>query len=292
MDKMIYAHEHITIDLAGQKKDPDCRLDDRSAALEELKRLSSLGVGAIVDQTNRGMGRDPLYSDELAGEAGIRLLHATGYYKEPFLPEECYTLNENELCDIMLGELTDCICETGIRASLIGEIGTSKDAVKPIEEKILRAGARAHKETGAPVCTHTTLGLLGMEQITIFREYGVDLSKVVISHLDLTGDTEYMLRLLDTGVNIGFDTIGKLNYQPDSGRVLWLELLCSRGYVGQIVLSMDITRKSHYQANGGPGYAYLAETFLPLARAAGCGDRDLEIMLTDNPARLYFGEGR
>ena len=289
MNNMIFAHEHITIDLAGLKNDPDCRLDDRNAALHELIKLSDLGVTAIIDQTNRGMGRNPLYVQDLAREAGIRVLHATGYYKEPFLPEECYKLSEYELFGVLFDDLMNGIQNTRIKASLIGEIGTSKDAITPIEEKLLRVGSRVHKETGAPICTHTTLGLLGLEQIDIFREYEVDLQDVVISHIDLTGDVDYMLKLLDTGVNIGFDTIGKLSYQPDTGRAEWLSLLCSRGYAGQIVLSMDITRKSHYQANGGPGYAYLIETFLPMAREVGCSDRDIKTMLTVNPARVYFG---
>jgi phosphotriesterase-related protein len=289
MENMVYAHEHITIDLAGQKNDPDCRLDDREAALVELKRLSGAGVRAIIDQTNRGMGRDTLYTQSLADEAGLQVLHATGYYKEPFLPEECHTKSENELCGIMLAELSDGIGETGIKASFVGEIGTSLEAIMPIEEKIFRAAARAYNETGAPICTHTTLGLLGMEQVAIFREYGVDLSRVVISHLDLTGDVKYMRRLLDTGVNIAFDTVGKLSYQPDTGRAEWLAFLCAGGYAGQIVLSMDITRKSHYAAGGGLGYAYLIESFLPMARAAGCSDADLKAMLTENPWRIYSG---
>ena len=38
MNNVIFAHEHITIDLAGFKNDPDCRLDDRAAALNDLRR--------------------------------------------------------------------------------------------------------------------------------------------------------------------------------------------------------------------------------------------------------------
>ena len=287
MESMIYSHEHISIDLSGVKKDIDCRLDDRDAVVGELKTLKEKGVSIIIDQSNRGMGRDTRYNQGVADETGIRVLHATGYYKEPFLPEECHSLSELELCKIMCGELREGIEGTGIKADFIGEIGTSKEAILPIEEKILRAGSRAHNETGASICTHTTLGLLGLEQVEIFNDCGVDLSKVVISHLDLSGDVEYMVRLLDTGVNIAFDTIGKLPYQPDTGRVKWLSELCKRGYASQIVLSMDITRKSHYLSYGGLGYTYLIDTFLPMAREGGCGNAELTAMLTTNPRKIY-----
>jgi len=287
MNNVFFAHEHITIDLAGHKNDPDCRLDDRAAALNDLRRLPEQGVRMIVDQTNRGMGRNPQYAQSLADKLGISVLHATGYYKEPFLPEECYTMSEAQLCDVLLSELREGIGDTGLRASLIGEIGTGKDAIEPMEETIFRAAARAHAESGAPICTHTTLGRLGLEQLSIFRQFSVDLKKVVLSHIDLSGELEYMLRLLDTGVNIAFDTIGKLSYQPDTSRASWLAELCRRGYEGQIVLSMDITRKSHYMANDGPGYAYLLDTFIPLAKKTGCGEGQLEAMLSRNGARIY-----
>jgi phosphotriesterase-related protein len=284
---MIYAHEHITIDLSGVKEDPDCRLDDRKAVLKELKEIENLGVGFVIDQTNRGMGRNTLYAQSVADEAGIQALHATGYYKEPFLPDECYSLTEEDLCKAMLKELLVGIDQTGIRASFIGEIGTGADCIRPAEEKIFRAAGRAHAETGCPICTHTTLGALGIEQIAILRGYRVDLSKVVLSHIDLSGDTDYMLRLLETGVNIAFDTVGKENYQSDSDRAAWLTELCRKGYAGQIVMSVDITRKSHYKDNGGRGYAYLAEAFVPLLRDAGCGAQNIEAMLIDNPAHIY-----
>jgi phosphotriesterase-related protein len=285
-----YAHEHTTIDLSGVKQDLDCRLDDLEGVLEEFRGLKGLGVSRIIDQTNRGMGRNPQYVLDVAERTGLRILQGTGYYKEPFLPEECYRLREEELAEIMIAELTqgielECLC--GVKAAFIGEIGTSGDFIHPVEQKIFRAAARAHRETGAAVCTHTTLGTLGLEQIEIFREFDVDLSKVVLSHIDLSTDLDYMLRLLDTGVNIAFDTIGKENYQPDLLRVKCLSELCRKNYGGSLVVSVDITRKSNYRKNGGAGYAHLLENFVPMLMDAGCSRSDLEAVLVHNPARIY-----
>ena len=242
-EKILYAHEHTTIDLSGPKKNIDCRLDDFDATAAEYRRLAEHGVVGIIDQTNRGMGRNVAYVQKMAAQAGVEITHATGYYKEPFLPPECYTLTEQQLCDIMVKELTEGIEGTGVRATVIGEIGTSKD-ITETEAKVFRAASRAHAETGAPICTHTTLGMRGLEQLEIFKSFGVDLSRVVLSHIDLSADLDYMKRLLDQGVNIAFDTIGKCNYQPDVSRADWLSRLCAEGYDTQIVMSMDITRRS------------------------------------------------
>lgn len=285
MKNLIYAHEHLTIDLSGVKCDVDCRMDDLVLALAEMKRLAAAGVTAIVDQTNRGMGRNPRYAQNLADEAGIRLIHGTGYYKEPFLPEECYTMSREDMAALFVKELTVGMDDSGIKASLIGEIGTGKGEIAPIERQIFEAASIAHKETGASICTHTTLGTLGMEQAALFRRCGVDLSKVVLSHIDLSGDTEYMLRLLDTGINIAFDTVGKNNYQPDAGRMDWLTTLCERGYAGQIVLSMDLTRVSNVKELG---YDYLLTSFVPTLLGRGFRQEWLDTMLDANPTRIYL----
>lgn len=285
MKNLIYAHEHITIDLSGVKGDADCRMDDKALALAQFKALAAAGVGAVADQTNRGMGRNPVYAQSVADAAGIRLVHGTGYYKEPFLPAECYAMSREDMAALFVKELTLGMDDTGIRAGLIGEIGTGRGEIAPMERQIFEAAAIAHRETGAPICTHTTLGALGPEQLDIFRAYGVDLSRVVLSHIDLSGDVDYMLRLLDTGVNIAFDTVGKNNYQPDEGRMDWLTALCGRGYAGQIVLSMDLTRVSNVKELG---YGYLLTGFVPALLARGFRQDWLDALLRDNPGRIYF----
>ena len=49
---------------------------------------------------------------------------------------------------------------------------------------------------------------------------------------------------------------------------------------------MDITRKSHLKKWGGPGYAYLFETFLPMLREYGLSEEQIDMLLIDNPDRI------
>ena len=96
--------------------------------------------------------------------------------------------------------------------------------------------------------------------------HGVDPHRIVIGHVDLCEDINYIKEVLKTGVTIGFDTIGKNNYLPDEKRIAHLLELEKTGYTSQVVLSEDLTRKSHLAFKGGIGYAYLFESFLPAAR--------------------------
>jgi len=278
-------HEHITIDLSGVKKDTDCQLDCYAQTVEEFKKLYEYGVRRVVDVTADGMGRTPEYVSNVEKETGIRIVHSTGFYKEPFLPERVYGQTVQELADWMIGEIRNGI-DGGVKPGMIGEIGTSKNTMTETEKKVFGASVIAARETGLPIYTHTTLGTYAPEQAAYFKATGLPMDRIVLGHLDLSGDLDYIRRVLDTGISIGFDTVGKNNYFPDAKRVEFLLALEAEGRLDQIVLSEDLTRKSHLKYKGGIGYGYLFETFIPMVKAAGLKQESLDKMLIHNPARI------
>lgn len=140
-----------------------------------------------------------------------------------------------------------------------------------------------------PITTHTTLGKLGLKQIALFEKNAVDLERVIIGHLDLNSDMDYYLRILDKGCYIGFDTIGKNSYQPDSIRADSLYKLMEKGYGDRVVLSLDITRKSHLKRYGGYGHSYIVESFIPMLLKTGVSQKDIDMMLIENPKHLFGG---
>ncbi len=286
MEGYTLMHEHVTIDLSGVKQDMDCRLDCYDATVEEFQKLYQLGVRNILEVTNIGMGRNIDYIKRVSQASGIQVFVSTGFYKEPFLPEFVYEQNVEQLTRLLVKEVTVGIEDSGVCASVIGEFGTSKDQMTPMEEKVFAACAAAAVETGVPVTTHTTLGTCGLLQANYLIEHGVSPDKIIIGHMDLSQSLDVILQVLDTGVTIGFDTVGKLNYCPDTFRVQALEEIRKRGFLSQVILSMDITRKSHLAPNGGIGYGYIMETFLPMLKNQGFGERELDQLLVLNPQRI------
>ncbi len=284
-------HEHMALDLSGIKGDDDCRLDCFEETVKELKELYQYGVRNILEVTNIGMGRDVAYIQAVARESGINILPCTGFYKEPFLPPWVREQTAEELAVFMAQEITCGIEGGSIKAWAVGEIGTSRQEMKDQEAKILDAAARAAVMTGAPVTTHTTLGTLGRQQAQFLIERGVLPSKIIIGHMDLSQNMETIYSVLETGVNIGFDTIGKEGYCPDSFRAKALWEIQERGAISQVVLSMDITRKSHLKSRGGLGYAYLFTDFLPMIKAYGVTAESIDMMLLHNPRRILGERG-
>lgn len=282
-----YAHEHTTIDLSSLKKDSDTNLNCYEETLKEYQKLYEKGVRNIVDVTVRGMNRNPKYVEKVAKQSGINIIQSTGWYQDKFLPDYIYTKTVDELAEMMLQDIRKGIEGTDIKAELIGEIGTSKNEMTERERKVFKASILVQKETGVPITTHTTLGTYGKEQVKFFQKMNADLERIVIGHVDLTGDANYVLDLLNKGVYVEFDTIGKENYMPDKVRLEMLKKIEQAGYTDKVFLSMDITRKSHLEYKGGLGYSFLLDSFIPLLQKGGISETFIEKMLILNPQTFF-----
>ena len=282
-----WVHEHLHIDLSGFKNNLDCRLDQYDLICQEMKDLRALGVSNIIEMTNRYMGRNPQFMLDLMRETGINVVACTGYYQDAFFPEHVAARSVEQLAQEMVDEIVIGIDCTELKAGIIAEIGSSEGVITPLEEKVFIAAARAHIETGRPISTHTSFSTMGVEQLVLLQAHGVDLSRVTVGHCDLKDNLDNILRMIDLGAYVQFDTIGKNNYYPDEKRIGMLHELRNRGLLNRVMLSMDITRRSHLKANGGNGYDYLLTTFIPQLRQSGFSQADVDTMLRDNPSQFF-----
>lgn len=286
MKDITYIHEHMTIDLSGVKNNIDCKLNDFKKTKKELLRLKELGVARIVDVTNMGMGRNVEFITRLEKETGIEILMSTGYYKEPFFPEEVEKLSIEKLEEKLINDIKIGIDGTNKKATFIGEIGTGFEKMTSLEEKVFIVASRVQKKTGVYISTHTSLGKLGHEQLDIIEKNGGNLEKVILGHTDLSKDIHYIETLLKRGVYISFDTIGKINYLSEEKRIEYIKYLCDRGWENKILLSVDLTRQSHLKENGGIGYSYLLEEFVPKLLENGVELEKIEKFLVENPKKI------
>ncbi|MCW8350417.1 phosphotriesterase-related protein [Citrobacter portucalensis] len=282
-----WVHEHLHIDLSGFKNNLDCRLDQYDLICQEMKDLRALGVSNIIEMTNRYMGRNPQFMLDLMHDTGINVMACTGYYQDAFFPEHVAARSVEQLAQEMVDEIVNGIDGTELKAGIIAEIGSSEGVITPLEEKVFIAAARAHIETGRPISTHTSFSTMGVEQLVLLQAHGVDLSRVTVGHCDLKDNLDNILRMIDLGAYVQFDTIGKNNYYPDEKRIGMLHELRNRGLLNRVMLSMDITRRSHLKANGGNGYDYLLTTFIPQLRQSGFSQADVDTMLRDNPSQFF-----
>ena len=64
------------------------------------------------------------------------------------------TLREDDIVDLIVGDITEGADGTGIRSGIIGEVGCDWPLTDN-ERKVLKASARAQRMTGAPTA-HTS----------------------------------------------------------------------------------------------------------------------------------------
>ena len=279
-------HEHIIIDLRHSLYGFDMILDDVPLAIDELRALKDAGGDAVVDVTNGCMGRDVRAQARIAEETGLNIIAATGYYTEPYYPREVYELTTDRLSELMVAELTEGIDGTGVRAGIIGEIGTRRDFMSPAEERVFRAAARASLRTGVAISTHTYLEQLIPEQLEVFEDEGVEPSRVIIGHLGDYRDMDRLREIASKGVYLQVDHIGFEVQQRDRQRAKTVAHLIQEGYGSQLLISMDICGKSRMHWHDGAGYDYLLSGFVPMLSEEGVSRSDIDTMMIDNPRRV------
>ena len=137
-------HEHLQIDLYPVFKNLDLLLNDEALAVEELAAYTAVGGRSVVDLTNRGMRPDPERVRRIARAAGVNVVMGCGWYLQAAYDESVESTSTERLAAEIVRDLTEGIGGTDVRAGIIGEIGTDDRYIKPAEERVFRAAARAH----------------------------------------------------------------------------------------------------------------------------------------------------
>ena len=285
-------HEHTLCDLWewGGGYEYNGILDDEGLQAEELARYREAGGTALVDVTTIGAGRNPAGMRRLAEATGLHLIMGSGWYQERVYPREVYELSTNRLADRIVGEFAEGADGTGVRPGIIGELGTERFHISPAEERVFRAGARAQRQIGAAITTHTTyFGDLALEQVELLLEEGVRPDRIVIGHVGERRDVGLELAIAKTGAYIQIDHVGRKprsGAQPERQRARNVVAIARAGHLDQLLISMDICGKPALHWNGGHGYDYLLRTFVPLLQEEGLTEAEVQTILVDNPRRV------
>ena len=313
----VLPHEHLISLVPGPWLSGGTVDDPVEVAVSALAGIGRLGFGTVVDLSPYGVvGRDAQghslgLLQEIARRTGVHIVAGASVYLEPYSPQWALEADLDTMHARFVADATEGVGDSGVRVGILGEQATGLDEITAHEEKCLRAAARAARDTGLALNTHTTHGTMALEQVAILREEGMDLTRVVIGHMDIHPDLTYVKQVLDTGVSVAFDTIGKqfwdfvlaptppdppegefekrAYYRSDRSRARGLAQLVADGYADRILLSLDMTGAEVYlngTTHGQSGYSYLGQTFVPMARELGVSDKALEQMLAVNPARL------
>jgi phosphotriesterase-related protein len=288
------------------------RLESVEEAIDEAAKFHRSGGGTIVDVTPKNTGGDPELVRAVARETGLHAVHGTAYYTKPAHPERLDGMNVAELAEEFERDVTDGFEGTDIRAGMVGELGVS-DRIHDAEEKVLRAGARAARATGAPLNVHPPgrspeahqnytypSSQWGLDVLDILEEEGLSPDRVVLSHMDRTRleleseSLEYQRQLADRGAYLEYDLWGtdmhqeKFNngWPSDPERIDAIVELVDDGYASSLLFSQDVCMKVQRTRYGGFGYAHILDNVVPILRHHGVERDTVEEILVENPRRM------
>ena len=274
------AHEHVVIAL------PQFATDDPSKEAADLLAFRDAGGGWVVDAMPGGAGRDAAMLAGLSRATGVRVVAATGLHLPAYYPPNADVLemDADELADLFMREVEQMLDDADGRAGVVKVAGD--EALSDHQREAFAAAAEANARTGVPILTHCEQGRGGEEQVGILADGGADLAKVTLSHCDRVADAEYHRDLLSSGVNLeydghfrGFDTVR-----------LIAELI--EQFPRQIVLGMDLARRSYWRGQGGsPGLAWLLTDLPSILMRAAVDAEAIDAMLVRNPARCFAFAG-
>ena len=281
----ILAHEHLQIDLSSQKG-PAVRLGaaEEDAVVDDLRHAGEFGLTGITDLSAPGWGRDPPALRRISERSGIAVVCAAGFYWDPF-PAIAISGTVEALRDVMIAEVEAGVGDTGIRCGVI-KVGTHRGAPDAVAERMFAAAAGAARATGAPVITHTSSPDQAAWHLRVLDGAGMDLSRVVISHMGAARDVADLIEVARSGAFIGIDKVGFPKGPTNEQLADLVRDACARGLERQIILSSDIARRTMLRRYGGRGYATVLADFVPMLRARGIPLGQIDTMLHDNPLRL------
>jgi phosphotriesterase-related protein len=306
----VLVHEHVFL------MNTEYTLNYRPDAFEEgtidkaaarLSALKATGVDTIIDLTVLGLGRHLPNLARVAAKTDLNIIVSTGAYTfdetpSPFAFYGPGLLHDapEPMVDLFVRDIVEGTPGTGVRA---GELKCAIDmpGLTPGVERVMRAVAKAHLATGAPITVHTApQAETGLIVQRVLSEEGVDLEDVIIGHCGDTTDVDYLMKLADRGSILGMDRFGVNFTITPQQRIATIAEMVRRGYVDHLTLSHDCccwsdffpTVEAYNKAMPDHHYLHIHQEIIPALLDAGVTQAQLDRIFVDNPRRHFEAAAR
>ncbi|HUJ66483.1 MAG TPA: hypothetical protein VLX59_13145 [Acidimicrobiales bacterium] len=304
-----YMHEHVfvlTPDVQQNYPDEWGREEDRVAeAVAKLKAVAAQGIRTFVDPTVIGLGRYIPRIKEIADQVPeLNIIVATGcytydqvpfffFYRGPALAAAGVDVPD-PMVDMFVGDITSGIGGTGVKAAFL-KCAIDHQGMTDGVARVMRAVAKAHRQTGAPITVHTHPGSrtgLAVKQLMCDEE-GVDPARVVLGHSGDSSDADHLADLADHGFILGMDRFGINVGTTFEARSDTVVEMCRRGYSDRMVLSHDAACYIDWIDPSVKSmmtqwhYLHIHDDVLPYLRDHGVTEEHIENMLVHTPRRYF-----
>ena len=299
----VLTHEHLFVRDAEIHANFPSLWDEETEVRRAVRRLADAhahGVRTIVDMTVLGQGRDIRLIERVAARTDVNIVVATGLYLLDGMPQVFRYRGPgtplggpDPIVDLLTADITDGIAGTDIRAALVKFVCEREEADATVR-RMAAVVAEVHGRTGVPIVVHTDpSGRSALTACEVLAELGVRLDDVVLAHAGDVADAGLLRVLAGTGAFLGCDRLGMAALGSDEQRVATIARLIADGHLTQVLPSHDcasyldhVTAEQRAFLYPHWTYSHLHTWALPELRDLGVGDKEIEVMLVDNPKRL------
>jgi phosphotriesterase-related protein len=284
-------HEHFLVDFIGADKISFNRWNRDEVVnkvLPYLLEAKKQGVKTILDCTPAFLGRDVLLLKRLSDESGLHVLTNTGYYgavENKYLPKWAFIETYEQIAKRWIDEFKNGIENTAIKPGFI-KISVAEGRLSELHQKLVKAAALTHLETGLTICSHTGVATPAFEEIELLKKMGVHPSAFVWTHAQAEADNAKHVKAAKLGSWISLDGIGWGDFEKYAESI---DNLKAAGLLNKVLISHDAGWYKPGEKDGGnfTGYANVFLQLFPLLKRRGFTDRDVQQLLVKNPAEAF-----
>ena len=265
-----------------------------------LKKAKAGGVDTVLDMTTLDLGRDIGFIKAAAKRSGMNIMVCTGWWLD--VPRFVYGamggVNAAQMGDAFAREIEKGIGDTGVKPAIL-KSASDVGGVTPPQEMGLRAIAKAHLKTGAPIVIHSYHpGQVARQQLGILKDEGVDLHRVKVDHCNDTTDIEYLTWILEQGCYMGLDRYPGRLVSP-LARTRTLKALIDAGYIDRLCPSHDCLLgyvlpagipAEQWEATNPHRFLYIRNVVFPWLREMGATAAQIKRLCVTGPRNFLEGK--
>ena len=284
-------HEHFLVDFIGADKINYNRWERDEVVKKVLPYLFEAkkhGVKTIFDCTPAFLGRDVALQKRLADESGLHILTNTGYYGavgNKYLPAHAFTETQEQIASKWISEFENGIENTTVKPGFI-KIGVDPGNLSELHQKLVKAAALAHLQTGLTICSHTGKAIPAFEEIELLQKMNVHPSAFVWTHAQAELDKALHIKAARLGAWVSLDGIGWGNFEDYADSI---ENFKSSGLLTRVLISHDAGWYKPGEEDGGnfTGYKNIFTELIALLKKKGFTEKDIQQLLVKNPAQAF-----
>src|SRR5688572_20596920 len=284
------SHEHILVDFIGadsidpKKWDHDSVINIISPYLEQVKDQN---VKYFVDATPAYLGRDVLLLEKIAKKTGFTIITNTGFYgatNNKYIPAFAFDKKAEELAEIWIDEYKNGIEGTTVKPGFIKISVDATDTLDGMDQKLVKAAAITHLQTGLTIASHTGDAKALWPQLKILKEMNVSPQAFIWVHAQSENDNNNYLLAAKEGCWISFDGLG-WDLEKHIEKILFAK---EHKILNRILISHDAGwYDPQKQTQEIKPYTNIFKQLYPALVSKGFDKDEFDLLISDNPAKAF-----